>query len=71
MATKKPKTQRIYIIEYNDCFGNGDQKSTECAVTSKAGFKSWLAAHNKARKADGEEPECASEFDLKETILIY
>ena len=53
-----------YIVQYNDCYGNGDQKQNEVLVKNEAGFWKWLKQRNKERVADGNEPEGEEEFDL-------
>lgn len=52
---------QYYIVQYNDRFGNGDDKKIEVLVKSKADFKKWLKEHNSMRDA---EPETADEFNL-------
>ena len=64
------KTKTIYLIKYNDCYGNGDDDSIEVAVSKRSDFKKWLKKHNAERKADGNEPENEDEFDLIEVELI-
>ena len=65
----KKKTTKIILIQYNDCFGDGN-KSIEGAVRRKQDFDKWLKEHNALRKADGNEPEGREEFDLIETKLV-
>jgi len=60
------ETKTIYLIKYNDCYGNGDESYIECAITEKKYFKDWLNEHNKDREFDGNEPEGEEEFDLIE-----
>jgi phosphopantetheine adenylyltransferase len=54
----------FYIVQYNDRYGNGNDKSYECIVKSKDDFLKWLKEHNKERKGMGAMPESAEEFDL-------
>ena len=54
----------FYIVEYNDCYGNGDQKSNEVLVKDEATFWRWLKKRNKERIAEGEMEEQVEEFDL-------
>lgn len=54
----------IYLVEYNDCYGNGDDKSIEGYVNSKEEFDNWLKERNKEREAEGESEESSEEFDL-------
>jgi hypothetical protein len=58
------KDSTFYIVQYNDCYGNGDQKSNEVLVKNEAGFWKWLEERNKERVAAGEMKEQAEEFDL-------
>ena len=57
-------SKTYYIVQYNDCYGNGTDKSIETLVESKDDFKKWLEQHNKERIADGEIDESEEEFDL-------
>jgi hypothetical protein len=54
----------FYIVQYNDRYGNGDDKMYECIVKSKADFLKWLKEHNKERKGMGAMAESAEEFNL-------
>ena len=64
------KTSTVYIIQYNDRFGNGDDKKYEGVVRFKKDFQKWFRKHNKERKTDGEEPELRMEFDLIEVTFF-
>jgi hypothetical protein len=54
----------FYIVQYNDRYGNGDDKKIECIVRDKNMFKKWLKQWNKERKEMGNEPENPEEFNL-------
>jgi hypothetical protein len=54
----------FYIVEYNDCYGNGDQKSNEVLVRNEQEFLRWLELRNKERADAGELIEDVEEFDL-------
>ena len=54
----------LYIVQYNDRYGNGTDKNLECIVKSHEDFYKWLEQHNSERVADGNEEESADEFDL-------
>jgi hypothetical protein len=54
----------FYIVEYNDCYGNGDQKSNEVLVRNEQEFLLWLEIRNKERADAGELIEDVEEFDL-------
>ncbi len=57
-------SKTFYIVEYNDCYGNGDQKSNEVLVRSEQEFLLWLERRNKERADAGELIEDVEEFDL-------
>ena len=52
----------LYIVQYNDRYGNGDKKILEVIVESRNHFLEWLDEHNESR--GGSEPEGQEEFDL-------
>jgi hypothetical protein len=54
----------FYIVEYNDRFGNGDDKKFETLVRNKTEFKAWLKQHNAERKGMGAMRELPEEFNL-------
>jgi hypothetical protein len=56
--------KKIYLVEYNDRYGNGDNKSFEGYVESREDFMKWLVEHNKEREAEGELEEGKEEFTL-------
>jgi len=58
------ETKNYFIVQYNDRYGNGQNKTYECLVKSKAEFERWLKAYNEEREADGNEPESEEEFNL-------
>jgi len=58
------KKNTFYIVEYNDCYGNGDQKSNEVLVRNEQEFLRWLEIRNKERADAGELVEDMEEFDL-------
>jgi hypothetical protein len=53
----------FYIVEYNDCYGNGDRQ-IEVLVRSEQEFLLWLELRNKERADAGELIEDVEEFDL-------
>jgi len=57
------KTKTLYVVRYNDCYGNGDS-NLEVIVESKDDFKKWLKQHNEDREENGEIEENEEEFDL-------
>jgi len=59
----------MYIVKYNDIYGNGDNQKLEVIVENRNHFSEWLQQHNDNRKIDYindddfvEETE--EEFDL-------
>ena len=58
------KETTFYIVQYNDCYGNGDQKSNEVLVRNEQEFLRWLEIRNKERADAGELVEDMEEFDL-------
>jgi hypothetical protein len=58
------ENKTFYIVEYNDCYGNGDQKSNEVLVRNEQEFLRWLELRNKERADAGELIEDVEEFDL-------
>ena len=52
----------LYVVQYNDKYGNGDKKTLEIIVENRKQFLEWLDEHNKNR--GGENPEEEEEFDL-------
>jgi hypothetical protein len=55
-------TNTLYVVQYNDCYGNGDKKTLEVIVKNRNHFLEWLDEHNESR--GGSEPEGEEEFDL-------
>ena len=47
------KLKTLYVVRYNDCYGNGETK-LEVIVESREDFLKWLEVHNKER-ADNED----------------
>ena len=46
------RTKKVYIVQYNDCYGNGSDKKLEAVIESKDDFASWLEQHNDNRRMD-------------------
>ncbi len=55
-------TNTLYVVQYNDRYGNGDKKTLEVIVKNRNHFLEWLDEHNESR--GGSEPEGEEEFDL-------
>ena len=54
--------KQMYIVKYNDIYGNGDNQKLEVIVENRNHFLEWLEEHNENR--GGSEPELEEEFDL-------
>ncbi len=52
----------LFVVQYNDCYGNGDKKILEVIVENRNKFLEWLDEHNESR--GGSEPEGEEEFTL-------
>jgi len=70
------KTETVYIIKYNDRFGNGDDTSIDGVIKNQEDFPKWLENRNKLRSegvTDEEELEdlieTAEEFDIISTTM--
>jgi len=61
------KSQQVFIVMYNNRYGNGDQKKIEVVLKDEKDFKKWLKNHNYDRDA---EPETKEEFDLIPVNLL-
>jgi hypothetical protein len=57
------ENKTFYIVEYNDCYGNGDRQ-IEVLVRNEQEFLLWLGLRNKERADAGELIEDVEEFDL-------
>ena len=62
-------SKTMYIVRYNDIYGNGDNQKLEVIVENRNHFLEWLKQHNDNRRMDYindddfvEETE--EEFDL-------
>jgi len=58
------KTKTFYVVQYNDCYGNGDNKTLEVIVENHNDFKEWLKQRNEEREEFGECEESEEEFNL-------
>lgn len=54
----------LYLVEYNDCYGNGNNKSIEVIVKDRNAFLKWLDERNAERDEMGEIEESEDEFNL-------
>ena len=55
-------SKTMYIVKYNDIYGDGDNQKLEVIVENRNHFLEWLEEHNESR--GGSEPELEEEFDL-------
>ena len=59
------KSKNYFIVQYNDCYGNGDNKKLETIVQNYEQFLEWLKKHNEERISDGfSYEEEIEEFSL-------
>jgi hypothetical protein len=56
--------KKLFVVKYNDKYGNGDNTSLEVIVDSKESFLEWLRVRNEQRENEGELTEHQDEFDL-------
>ncbi len=42
-------TNTLYVVQYNDRYGNGDKKTLEVIVKNRNHFLEWLDEHNESR----------------------
>ena len=57
---KKLKSKTVYLVTYNDTFGNGDEDCVEAVLTKQSDFSKWLKKNNEDRgaiKPTGNEEE--------------
>jgi hypothetical protein len=62
-------SKTMYIVRYNDIYGNGDNQKLEVIVENRNHFLEWLKQHNDNRRMDyiNDEDfieESEEEFDL-------
>lgn len=62
--------KQVWVVRYNDCYGNGDDIRIEVVLHSEKDFKKWLKEHNRERKEMGEMKENKEEFDLIPVNLL-
>ena len=58
--------KKLFVVQYNDTYGNGNNKKLEVIVKSYEDFLKWLDEHNKQRKFEDEDSieEDEDEFTL-------
>ena len=47
--------EKAYLVRYNDCYGNGDNKTDEIIVKSKDDFNRWLKDRKSTRLNSSHE----------------
>jgi hypothetical protein len=55
------KAKSMYVVVYNDKYGDGSQRKIEAVLQNEKDFGAWLKEHNSMRDA---EPETKDEFDI-------
>ena len=63
------KSKKLYVVRYNDCYGNGDKK-LEVIVECHEDFLKWLEVHNQERVDDQDVYEGEEQFDLIPLYLL-
>ena len=68
------KSKTLYVVRYNDCYGNGDEQ-LEVIVKSREDFLKWLEIHNDSRREDDDDDddfcyEGEEQFDLIPLNLV-
>jgi hypothetical protein len=53
METSKEKSvKELYLVRYNDIYGNGNDQKLEVIIENKNHFSEWLQQHNDNLKMD-------------------
>jgi hypothetical protein len=60
----------LYVVEYNDCYGNGTDKKLEVIVETHNQFLEWLKEHNENRRMDYLDDDDFVEENAEEFNLI-
>jgi hypothetical protein len=56
--------EELYIVQYNDKYGNANDVFNECVVKSVEDFDIWFKEHNESRVALGDREDDRDEYDL-------
>jgi hypothetical protein len=62
--------QELILVQYNDMYGNGTDRSNEVLVKTKEDFDIWLEQYNENRVEQGESECDEEEFDLFRITLF-
>ena len=49
---KEQSVQEMYIVRYNDIYGNGNDQKLELILENRNQFLEWLNEHNESRRMD-------------------
>tara|TARA_R110000868_G_scaffold54673_5_gene170682 strand:- start:7327 stop:7587 length:261 start_codon:yes stop_codon:yes gene_type:complete len=52
ITIKEQSVQEMYIVRYNDIYGNGNDQKLEVVLENRNHFLEWLEQHNDNRKMD-------------------
>ena len=63
------KSKTLYVVQYNDLYGNGNTK-LEVIVENEVQFKKWLEEHNEERRLDYDNDDDFVEENEEEFNLI-
>ena len=70
------KEQKVYLVTYNACYENPENKSVEGCIKANDShdankkFLEWLEERNVVRESMGEVIEEEEEFDVKELSIL-
>lgn len=64
------KSEQVFIVKYNDLYGNGTDTYLECVVRSRDEFYDWLDWHNDLRQQHENDPEDEELFTLIPINLV-
>lgn len=63
-------SEQVFIVKYNDLYGNGTDTYLECVVRSRDEFYEWLDWHNDIRVSHENDPEDEELFTLIPISLV-
>lgn len=64
------RSEQVFIVKYNDLYGNGTDTYLECVVRSRDEFYEWLDWHNDIRVSQENDPEDEELFTLIPISLV-
>jgi hypothetical protein len=64
------ETKTIYLVTYNDKYGDGTGQNIEAILLNKNDFPLWLRMHNYDRYQEGNMLENEDEFNVEEALVF-